>query len=108
MIGHIPAGWFPTRVAMQDGTVYVTNAKGEGTGPNLPGREFYQDGSGLVGTLHRGTLSIFPLPSADELKKHTETVLSANGFASRGGSSSGHPGGPQIRSLDRQGESDFR
>lgn len=81
VIGHIPAGWFPTRVAVQDGTVYVTNAKGEGTGPNLPDREYYQDGSGLVGTLHRGTVSIFPLPSAGELKKHTETVLSANGFA---------------------------
>ena len=32
--GHIPAGWFPTRVAIYHDMVYVTNAKGHGTGPN--------------------------------------------------------------------------
>ncbi|MCU1263126.1 MAG: beta-propeller repeat protein, partial [Bryobacterales bacterium] len=80
VLGHIPAAWFPTRVAIQDGTVYVASAKGTGTGPNLPGREFYQDGSGLIDVLRRGTLSTFPLPSLDELKKHTGTVLNANGL----------------------------
>ncbi|MCU1263320.1 MAG: beta-propeller repeat protein, partial [Bryobacterales bacterium] len=34
VLGHIPAAWFPTRVAIQDGTVYVASAKGTGTGPN--------------------------------------------------------------------------
>lgn len=80
VLGHIPAGWFPTRVAIQDGTVYVTNAKGEGTGPNLPGREFFQDGTGLVDILRRGTVSIFPVPSNAELEKLTQTVWKANGF----------------------------
>jgi YVTN family beta-propeller protein len=80
VLGHLPAGWFPTRVAIQDGSVYVTNAKGEGTGPNLPGREFYQDGTGLVDVLRRGTVSIYPLPSRTELDKLTQTVWHANGF----------------------------
>ena len=79
-LGHIPVGWFPTRVAISEGTVYVANAKGAGVGPNLPGREFYQDGSGLVDVLRRGTVSVFPSPSDAELPKLTETVMSVNGF----------------------------
>ncbi len=80
VLGHLPVGWFPTRVAVQEGTVYVTNAKGQGTGPNLPGREYFMDNSGLVDILRRGTLSIFPLPTAGELAHHTETVMKAAGF----------------------------
>jgi YVTN family beta-propeller protein len=80
VLGHLPAGWFPTRIAIQNGYVYVTNAKGEGTGPNLPGREFFQDGTGLVDVLRRGTVSIFPLPRREELEKLTQTVWNANGF----------------------------
>ena len=34
VIGHIPTGWFPARVQTFGGTVYVANAKGNGTGPN--------------------------------------------------------------------------
>jgi len=80
LVGHIPVGWFPTRVAVADGIVYVANAKGAGTGPNLPGREAYQDGSGLVDILRRGTVSVFPVPADTELPKLTQTVLGANGF----------------------------
>jgi len=80
VLGHIPVGWFPTRVSVLGGMVYVANAKGAGTGPNLPGREAYQDGSGLVDLLRRGTVSMFPSPSDAELPKLTETVLSSNGF----------------------------
>ena len=35
LIGHIPAGWMPTRVAISGDRVYVANARGRGTGPNL-------------------------------------------------------------------------
>src|SRR2546430_12210885 len=31
----IPVAWFPTRVVVDHDTVYVTNAKGHGTGPNI-------------------------------------------------------------------------
>jgi len=34
VIGHIPAAWFPTRVRLHEDTVYVSNAKGHGTGAN--------------------------------------------------------------------------
>src|ERR1019366_2215183 len=34
MLGHIPAAWFPTRVAVSQDTVYVANARGFGQGPN--------------------------------------------------------------------------
>jgi YVTN family beta-propeller protein len=80
VLGHIPVGWFPTRVAVAEGTVYVANGKGAGTGPNLPGREGYQDGSGLVDVLRRGTVSVFPSPGDAELPKLTATVMSVNGF----------------------------
>lgn len=80
VLGHVPVGWFPTRVAVADGMIYVANGKGAGTGPNLPGREGYQDGSGLVDVLRRGTVSVFPSPADTELPKLTATVMSVNGF----------------------------
>ncbi len=80
VLGHVPVGWFPTRVAIQNGTVYVANAKGAGSGPNLPGRESFQDGSGLVDVLRRGSVAVFPSPSGAELAALTQTVWSNNGF----------------------------
>ncbi len=80
VLGHIPVGWFPTRVAVANGSLYVANGKGAGSGPNLPGREAYQDGSGLVDVLRRGTVSLFPAPLDSELPKLTETVFANNGF----------------------------
>src|SRR5262249_7639117 len=35
VIGHIPAGWFPTAIKVYGDTVYVANAKGHGTGPSF-------------------------------------------------------------------------
>ena len=78
VIGHIPAGWFPVRVALQDDNVYVTNAQGFGTGPNaglygpLP-RTFQAD-------MRRGAISLYPLPGAEDLPKLTERVMASNGF----------------------------
>ena len=80
VLGHMPVGWFPTRVAIANGMIYVANAKGAGTGLNLPGRESYQDGSGLVDLLRRGTVSMFPSPSDAELPKLTQTVWTNNGL----------------------------
>jgi DNA-binding beta-propeller fold protein YncE len=81
LLGHIPAGWFPTRVAVRAGVVYVTNAKGHGIGPNatldapLPGS--------FQAERRRGTLSIFELPEAAQLARLTDTALSNNGFLPR-------------------------
>jgi len=34
VVSHVPAGWFPTRVAVRGNEIIVVNAKGRGTGPN--------------------------------------------------------------------------
>ena len=35
VLGHLPVGWFPSRVGLDGDTVFVANAKGNGTGPNV-------------------------------------------------------------------------
>ncbi|MEO8658739.1 MAG: alkaline phosphatase family protein [Bryobacteraceae bacterium] len=78
VLGHIPAGWFPTRVALDDNMVWVTNAKGHGTGPNAdwqrPIEKSYQ------GDMRRGSISRYELPADGELARLTEHVWHNNGF----------------------------
>lgn len=80
-VGHLPAGWFPTRVALDGDQVYVTNAKGHGTGANasdtaaLP-QSFQQE-------RRRGSLSRYALPGAAEFAKLTAAVMHNNGFEPR-------------------------
>ena len=74
VLGHVPTAWFPSRVVVQDGRVYVANAKGFGTGPNKGLAESFQ------ADLRRGAITIFPLPRAEELAAHTRRVLANNGF----------------------------
>ncbi len=80
VIGHLPVGWFPTRVVADRGTIYVANARGEGTGPNAD-----RDGQSdtFIGTIRRGSISIFPVPEATQLASHTETVIEFNGLRPR-------------------------
>ena len=77
LIGHLPVGWFPTRVLVDRDSVYVTNAKGHGTGPNHD-RSVVQDS--FQGVFRRGTISMFPLPGLDEIPKLTVRVFEQNGF----------------------------
>ncbi len=77
LIGHLPVGWMPTRVALVGDRVYVTNALGRGTGPNLR-RPLLELGE--VPTLYHGSVSSFIMPDASELTMHTGTVFSNNGF----------------------------
>jgi len=76
--GHIPVGWFPTAVRLDRDTVYVTNAKGFGTGPNADNNRRFD--LSFQGEFRRGTVSIFPLPGATELLPLTVRVLESNGF----------------------------
>ncbi len=78
VLGHIPAAWFPTRVAARDGRLFVASAKGHGTGPNAS-RQGPVTGS-FQGELRRGALSIAPLPGPDELPALTRRVWANNGF----------------------------
>lgn len=76
LIGHLPAAWFPTRVALHRDTVFVVNAKGHGTGPNhdRTGADSFQ------GSFRRGVISIYPLPGREELPRATTRVYQHNGF----------------------------
>ena len=80
VLGHLPAGWFPTRVALEGDTVFVANAKGNGTGPNgITG----STGTVYMNRVRQGSLSIYPLPAAEDLARNTAFVMEANGFTPR-------------------------
>src|SRR5262249_52229875 len=81
VLGHMPVGWFPSRVAVAEDTVYVTNARGIGSGPNQVASPF--EAQSFLGTFRRGSVSIFPLPGAEDLDRHTRVVMDANGFMRR-------------------------
>jgi len=76
LIGHLPVGWFPTRVAVDGGTMYVVNAKGHGTGPN--GDPAIRDT--FQGSFRRGSISVFPVPKAEEIGALTDRVTRNAGF----------------------------
>ncbi len=82
VLGHLPAGWFPTRVVVDRDNVYVSNAKGIGVGPNAAhnGAHYLSPESSFMGTLRRGTVSTYPLPDPAELAAHTKRVFEYNGF----------------------------
>lgn len=80
LLGHLPAAWFPTRVAIHQDTVFVTNARGNGRGPNSAGS---LRGLLVQGQSRQGTLTAFELPAAEDLAKHTAFVMEANGFQAR-------------------------
>jgi YVTN family beta-propeller protein len=80
VIGLLPAAWFPTAVAIGQDTVFVANARGQGTGPNVDIRGTRLEMEAFLGTLRRGSISHFPLPARSELAGHTSVVLEANGF----------------------------
>jgi YVTN family beta-propeller protein len=82
VVGHIPAGWFPTAIKTHGDMVYVANAKGHGTGPSAGPK-----GERGVGEGRRGTISRFKMPADSELPKLTAQVMSNNGFAGSSDSS---------------------
>ncbi len=76
-IGHLPAGWMPTRVAIAGDRVYVANARGKGAGPNLR-RPLLELGEAPMP--HRGMVTTFVMPAASELPRATGIVFANNGF----------------------------
>ena len=101
LLGHIPAAWYPTSVAIAGGApnateVLVANARGHGIGPDAPtaGRP---RGSLLPTHLFQGTVSIFPMPAAEDLAAMTETVLRANGFQPHPAPTPAAPAHPPVR-----------
>ena len=78
LIGHLPAGWWPSAVAVDRGRVFVASAKGLGTGPNAtktaPLERSFQ------GELRQGLLSVYDAPLNRSLPFHTQAVMANNGF----------------------------
>jgi YVTN family beta-propeller protein len=80
VLGHIPTGWFPSKVAVsRDGrSVLVGNAKGFGSGPN-GGPDFVAGPEGTyIGNLMKGTVSIMPIPGDADISKETDQVIANN------------------------------
>ena len=78
LVGHLPAGWFPTRIVIHDGAMYVTNAKGHGTGANASMTKAYE--ASFITDQRRGTISIYAVPDPADYAKHTARVFQLNGF----------------------------
>ena len=79
VLGHIPVGWFPSKVAVApDGKhLLVANAKGFGAGPNGgPGVDL--GGRSGIGNLMRGTVSILEIPADSQLPAETGQVIQNN------------------------------
>ena len=80
VVGHIPTGWFPSKLKVSpDGKkLIVANAKGYGSGPN-GGRTFKLGAQGsYIGSLMNGTISVIDIASDAELKAETEQVIQNN------------------------------
>ena len=81
--GCIPTAWYPAGLALDDqrGGLYVANVKGIGS-RNLAWKgDRKVKGEAVFGFNshdHQGTLSLLPLPTAEELVTHTQTVLDNN------------------------------
>ncbi|MCE7067035.1 alkaline phosphatase family protein [Dyadobacter sp. CY326] len=80
VIGHIPTGWFPSKLKVSpDGKkLIVSNAKGLGSGPN-GGKDFKLGSEGsYIGSLMKGTVSVIDIPVDSELPALTKKVLDNN------------------------------
>ena len=80
LIGHIPAGWFPSKLQVTpDGKkLVIANAKGWGSGPN-GGSTFTRGPEGsYIGALMKGSVSIINIPTDGELKKMSQQVVANN------------------------------
>ena len=79
-IGHIPVGWFPSKLAVSpDGQkLIVANAKGYGSGPNGgPDFELGPAGSN-IGRLMKGSITVMAIPTDEELIQTTQQVIENN------------------------------
>ena len=77
LAGYMPAGWFPSMVALtaNDRTLLVSSAKGLGSGPN-GGRGFVDPPRGATAVdVMNGTLQIVAVPDERQLTEYTKQVI---------------------------------
>ncbi|GAA4452030.1 beta-propeller fold lactonase family protein [Nibrella saemangeumensis] len=80
VIGHIPTGWFPSKlkVSLDGKKLIVANAKGFGSGPN-GGKNFQMGPEGsYIGGLMKGTVSVIDIPADAQLATETRQVMGNN------------------------------
>ncbi|HEY6421734.1 MAG TPA: bifunctional YncE family protein/alkaline phosphatase family protein [Pseudonocardiaceae bacterium] len=89
--GLIPTAWYPTALVATDRSLFITNGKGQGAGPNTgPGQPNPYDPNTptpdkYVGSMMVGTLSTVRVPVGDDqLERWTEQVARNDGFDSHG------------------------
>ena len=87
VIGLVPTGWYPTSVIATASTLFVTNGKGLGAGPNNgpghpdPSHAGHTAPDQYVGSMMIGTLSSIPLPAQGrQLADWTAQVGRNDGF----------------------------
>lgn len=81
--GLIPAGWYPTAVALDQGgnILFIANGKGLRSQPNPKGPDPTKestDSTQYIGRLLWGTVSILPVPDRAQLDAFTATVWKNN------------------------------
>jgi len=83
VIGHIPTGWFPSKLKVTpDGKqLIVSNAKGYGSGPN-GGKDFKpafdHPSADYIGALMLGTVSVINIPDSAAITELSLTVIENN------------------------------
>jgi YVTN family beta-propeller protein len=83
MLGLIPTGWYPAGLVFDAprNALYVANIKGVGSRDvGWEGKRVVKGKNvfGFNSHDHLGGLSLIPIPTADELQAHTQTVLANN------------------------------
>jgi len=77
VIGYIPAGWYPTGLAMgNDGTLYVSNGKGEQAPPNPQFNIRKRSNGGYVGAITVGSVRAIPHAAYDRINTMTAQAVS--------------------------------
>ena len=80
VMGHIPTGWFPSKIEVsRDGKkLIIANAKGYGSGPN-GGKNFKRGLEGsYIGSLMKGTVQVMDIPNDKKLRDMTHKVVANN------------------------------
>ncbi|MFN0036718.1 MAG: hypothetical protein ACKVUS_16755 [Saprospiraceae bacterium] len=93
VLGHLPVGWFPSKLAVSpDGKkLIVANAKGYGSGPN-GGYTFKEGPEGTyIGHLMHGSVTMLDIPADADLPKWTQQVLENNFRVVSDGVTQSHP-----------------
>ena len=80
VLGHIPTGWFPSKLEVsKDGKkLIIANAKGFGSGPNGGANYELQPEGSYIGSLMKGSVQVVDIPKDDELEEMTHQVISNN------------------------------